>query len=482
LPAKASKLKFARYDLPFWLRLPKRGLCFRRDSSDLFLATAQPSATEPSAQAETATPSPSRPSDRLNGYWIRKHPTFVAAALFVLILSGPPRLRYRDPEASLRGEADWVVSLHIVVWGLAGLWVLVQICKRFQAKLPLLRLSLPQILGLGLVLSLAVSISTSVAPALTAFKVYQTLVSILFTQIFAERFGVWASLKTMLWGNALLCIAIAICAFLAPDMVWTPTEVNPDPARVSGDLIAPTGVVSVLAIILLLTTVRGIWKAIPLSLFALFLSLLVLSLMRTAYITAFVFFALVVLKRPNIKPLRRFTYCLCTILLILYAFHQIPSVSQYRSPETISTLSDRTGLWHHLTTVTLQQSPWFGLGYYSASRIYGPEYNPLLGTAHSMFFEVLTGGGLVSFALFLALCVTVSAYAVRLLYLSGDRSSFAYAALFIACLVLGFTGETIDSGPLAITFWCSAAILSLLYKWFITQKPLARRSTIHATS
>src|ERR1700747_1287254 len=174
-------------------------------------------------------------------------------------------------------------------------------------------------------------------------------------------------------------------------MGWSSTEVTPAPARVSGELIAPTGLVSVLAIILLLTTVRGIWKTIPLSLFAFFLSLLVLSLMRTAYITAFVFFALVVLKRPNIKPLRRFTYCLCAILLILYVFHRIPSVSEYRSPETISTLSDRTGLWRHLTTVTLHQSPWFGLGYYSASRIYGPEYNPLLGTAHSIFFEVLTG-------------------------------------------------------------------------------------------
>lgn len=459
-------------------RLPKRKAFSWRATPDQLVEAPQATSTDTATPARSATTS--QTLDWLNVPLIHKHPTFIGAALFLLILSGPPRLRFRDLEASLRGETDWVVAFHLVVWGLAGLWVLVQICKRFQAKLPVLRLSLPQILGLGLVLSLAVSISASAAPALTAFKVYQTLVSLLFTQIFVERFGVRAAMKAMLWGNALLCIAIAICAFLAPDMVWSSTELNPEPARVSGDLIAPTGVVSVLAIILLLTSVRRIWKAIPLLFFALFLSLLVFSLMRTAYITAFVFFALVVLKRPNIKPLRRFAYCLCAILLMLYAFNRIPSVSRYRSPETISTLSDRTGLWRHLTAVTLDQSPWFGLGYYSASRIYGPEYNPLLGTAHSMFFEVLSGGGLVSFALFLALCVTVSAYAVRLLYLSRDRYSFAYAALFIACLLFGFTGETIDSGPLATSFWCSAAALPLLHEWSVKRMSQARRVRLDA--
>lgn len=410
------------------------------------------------------------------------HPSLTAAALFILMLSGPPRLRYRDLDASLRGDTDWVVFFHIGVWGFAGLWVLLQIYKRMQAKLPLLHVRLPQILGLILVFCLALSIFTSDAPSLTAFKVYQILVSLLFTQIFVERFGAHAALKTMLWGNALLCIAIAICVFLAPDMVWTATEVNPEPARVSGDLIAATGVVSVLAIILLLTSVRKIWRAIPLSLLGLFFSLLVLSLMRAAYITAFVFFAIVTLKRPNIKPLRRFTYALCAFLLMLYACNRIPSISQYRSPETISTLSDRTGLWRHLTEVTLRQSPWFGLGYYSASRIYGPEYNPLLGTAHSMFFEVLSGGGLLSFALFSALCATLSVYAARLLYLNRDRFSFAYAALFIACLLLGFTGETIDSGPLALAFWCSASVLSRLHRWPLKSRTFPREAEAHATA
>jgi len=403
---------------------------------------------------------------------IHKHPAVTAAALFLLILSGPPRLRIRDAEASLRGDLDWVVILHVVVWGLAGLWVLLQMGKRFYTKRPVLRLRLPQILGLALIICLSASVWNSAAPALTAFKVYQMLVSLLFTQFFLDRFGVATSLKALFWGNTLLCIAIAICAFLVPDAVWTASDFNPDPSRLFGELIAPTGVVSVLAIILLLTTVRKIWRALPLSLLALFLGLLVVSLMRTACVVAFVFFMLVLLKRPNMKPLRRFAYFLCGLLLMLYAYDRVPSMSQYRSPETISTLSDRIGLWRYLGTVTLTRSPWLGLGYYSASRIYGPEYNPWLGTAHSMFFEVLSGAGVPGFVFLTTLCLILSIYALRLLWVAKDRYSFAISTLFIASLLFGFMGDEIDSGPVAITFWCSAAILPRLYDRFV--KPALR--------
>jgi len=406
-----------------------------------------------------------------------KHPTVAAAAIFLLTLSGPPRLRIRDPQASLRGDVDWVVILHLAVWGSAGVWVLWQIAKRIQAKRPLLRLRLPQIFGLAMIVGLAVSVFVSDAPLLTAFKVYQMLVSLLLVQIFTERFGVWTSLKTMLWGNTLLCIAIAAYAFLLPDEVWTASEFNPDPSRLFGGSIAQTGVVAVLAIILLLTSVRKVWKVLPLASLALFLWLLAFSLMRTAYVTAFVFFALVLLKRPNIKPLRRVAYLLCAFLMTLYVCDRLPSMSQYRNPETVSTLDDRVGLWRHLTAVTLNQSPWLGLGYYSASRIHGPDYNPGLGTAHSMFVEVLSGGGLLSFVLLIALCVTLSIYAARLLYLRSDRFSFATSSLFIACLMLGFMGEELDSGPMAMGFWFCAAVLPWLYEQSLKQAPTARRSS-----
>jgi O-antigen ligase len=244
--------------------------------------------------------------------------------------------------------------------------------------------------------------------------------------------------------------------------VWVPSDFNPDPSRLKGDLIAPTGAVCVFAIILLLTGVRRIYRFLPLLLLGLFTGLLALSLMRTAYLVIIIFFGLVLLKRPSGKPLKQIAYALCGIIIVCYACNWLPNLGEYRKPEDMSNLGDRLGLWQHLTSVTLNKSPWFGLGYYSASRIHGPEYNPLLGTAHSMFFEVLAGGGLLSFALIVGLTATLLVCAARLLAGRKDHFSFAVSMLFIACLLFGFMGDEIDSGPVAIAFWYSVAVLPRL--------------------
>jgi len=157
-------------------------------------------------------------------------------------------------------------------------------------------------------------------------------------------------------------------------------------------------------------------------------------------------------------------------VLIFYAYHLLPSLSQYRQPEDITNLGDRIGLWRYLTHVTMAQSPWLGLGYYSAARVYGPQYNPGLGTAHSMFFEILSGGGVLNFTLFIALCALLSVYAAYLLYKKRDRFTFAIATLFFATLFFGAMGDEIDSGPVAMCFWYSASALPALYEWSLKQK------------
>jgi hypothetical protein len=403
--------------------------------------------------------------------FIYQRATFAATLLFLLMFSGPPRLRIRDVDASLRGEFDSVVVLNIVVWGFAGLWVLYQGMKHLLVKRRLPHFWLPQKQGLVMVLCLAVSAVVSKAPALSAFKIYQMGVCLLFTHLFVQRFGYASCLKRIFWGTVLLCAAIAVCAFLAPDLVWVGSDFNPEPTRLRGDLIAPTGVVSVFAIILLLTGVRKIWRVLPLSLLALFFGLLATSLMRTAYLAVLVFFALVLVKRHSLRSLRHFAYLFCALALLLFVYHWVPSLSQYRDPETISSLSDRVGLWRYLSTVTLTRSPWLGLGYYSASRVYGPEYNAGLGTAHSMFFEILSGGGIVACSLFTILCLTLSVYAGCIIYKNRDRLSLAIASLFIASLLFGFMGDEIDSGPVALCFWYSAAALPWLHE----------RSSMHKT-
>lgn len=79
-----------------------------------------------------------------------------------------------------------------------------------------------------------------------------------------------------------------------------------------------------------------------------------------------------------------------------------------------------------------------------------------------MFVEVLAGGGALSLALLLALCVTLSTYAARLLYAKRDRLSFATSSLLLACFLFGSMGEEIDSGPVAVGFWYCATVLPWL--------------------
>jgi hypothetical protein len=406
----------------------------------------------------------------------------VSTLLFLLIFSGPPKFRIRDSEASLRGDIDWVVVLHIVVWGFAGAWVLYELRKPGRVTRLGKRLSLPQRLGLGVTLCLAVSAVISNAPAFSLFKIYQMAVTLLFMQLFVDRFGHKSCLQKIFWGTALLCGALAVCSVVAPDMVWIASDFNPDPSRLKGDLIAPTGPVSVFAIILLLTGVRKIWRVVPLALLSVCLALLACSLMRTAYLVLLGFLALVLVKRPNAKSLRQFAYLSGASLLGLYAYQWLPKLSNYRQSEDVADLGDRIGLWNYLGNITMTHSPWLGLGYYSASRLYGPQYNPGLGTAHSMFFEILLGGGVASFALFMVLCIMLAVQATYVIYKNKDRFSFAVATLFFACLMFGARGDDIDSGPVAMCFWYSASALPLLYARSSRRTAEARGAGVHATA
>jgi hypothetical protein len=88
-----------------------------------------------------------------------------------------------------------------------------------------------------------------------------------------------------------------------------------------------------------------------------------------------------------------------------------------------------------------------------------------------MFVEVLCGGGLLSFALLMALCATLSVYVLRILYQRRDRLSFAISALFIVCVLFGLTGEELDSGPVATGFWFCAAVLPWIYEQSFKDAP-----------
>src|SRR5271156_3707747 len=61
-------------------------------------------------------------------------PSLLYRILFFLLLSGPPRFRLRDPTDSLNTSLDWVVLLQVIVWGIAGCWLILDASYEIQAK------------------------------------------------------------------------------------------------------------------------------------------------------------------------------------------------------------------------------------------------------------------------------------------------------------------------------------------------------------
>jgi len=390
----------------------------------------------------------------------KEQPLIPLTILFILMLSGPPMFRGRDPLASVRGEIDTVVLIQMTVWVLAGLWTLRQLFLRRLGSRPLLPSHFPLRLGLLLMLLLAASTLVSPGPALTAFKVYQMLVMLLFPSMLVEEYGVRACLRLLLVGYAVLSLAIVVSIFVAPGLV-----IAGEAARVRGDALVDTGSISVFTLIMLFTSAVELSTIPYLVLAGIDLVLLAVSRTRTAYVAFFAFLMLAILVRPAISRLRWVLGATLAAIAAIAMTGLGPATAWLvREPESISTLSDRVGLWSYLLDVLLKKSPWIGLGYYSASRVYGLEYNSNLGTAHSGWIEILVGGGFLSLAVFVLLMGAIIACAVRLLpRIKTDRFSFASCALLVAVLAFSSMGwGEFDFGPVALTFWCLVAILPSL--------------------
>jgi hypothetical protein len=401
-------------------------------------------------------------------------PSFLGGLFFFLLFSGPPRFRERDPAASLHGDIDGVVILHLVVWVAAGLWALYQLRFYFKENSLPVGLRLPQRLGLGIVAALGLSTFVSVSPSLTAFKVCQMLILLLFTTVFVERYGVQACLRKIFQASVVLCLAIPVAAIVSPELVYVTTETGAQ--RLRGDYIAGTEVVSFFCLVLLIAGVQKIPKIVYGPLLVLSCGLLAVSLSRTAFLVLLVASILVLLRRPNSKPFRRFALVCVVAVSMFFVTDLVSDLDRYRDSRSIFTLSDRVGLWTYLSHVTLQTSPLLGLGYYAASRVYGPQYNSQLGAAHSMFVETFVGGGFLAFTLLMILCSLMCVYAVRV-FRQGSVLSFTVTILFVATMMFGFIGPNLDSGSVATIFWSLAAIFPPLQSGSL----VVVRGDIHAT-
>jgi O-antigen ligase len=386
-------------------------------------------------------------------------PDLIVTVLCLLLFTGPPKFRVRDPQASLSGLLDPSLILNVLVWLAGGTWVAVRAWRAWTDR----RFRIPLFLSHGfaapVVALLGVSTLVSLDPKVTAFKVFQITVAVLFTAFFIESYGIERFLKILLAGCAVLCTLIVVCSAVAPDLVLSVSETGAP--RLRGEAIADAGVVAVLGTILLFTTRRKLSLTTFLLLSMLFGSVLFFSLARIAWLAVAVFFAIAVLKRPRIHTMK-WIYAFWVAVIVALLVGAVSQVDMLRDPESVSDLSGRLGLWAYLGTVTLSQSPWLGLGYFAASREIGMEYDPELGSGHSIFFDVFVGGGIVTECAFLVLVSAMMVYAFKLLWRRRDSESFAVSNLMIAAFLVGAVGANIDSSPFGFTFWALVTMLPLL--------------------
>jgi len=180
-------------------------------------------------------------------------PTWWDSFLFLALMSGPPKFRDRDLMASLQGSVDAVVLLHIGVWLCGGLWVLGRLFPATTRRGVLPAGNVALVIAALFIGSLTLSLFDSPGVLLTAFIVGQFAVMLSFTWVFTHRFGAWASLRLMFIGAATLAVTIVALVFVAPGMVIYGDNIILGVTRISGELIADTGSLAVIGLVLCLS-------------------------------------------------------------------------------------------------------------------------------------------------------------------------------------------------------------------------------------
>jgi O-antigen ligase len=417
-------------------------------------------------------------------------PSWFDSVLFLTLMSGPPKFRGRDPLASLAGAIDWVVLIHIAVWTCGGLWVLARLYPAVLRRGIVPAVNPAQALGALFIAALMPSMPESPGLLLTAFTLGQFAVMLSFIWVFTHRFGTSACLRHLFIGVSLLALAVVAALALSPELVTrnigdTGTVIGQ--TRFEGGALADLGNVAIIGLVLCLSSVPPLRGPIFWGASSLFAGLLVASRTRSAYIALLAFLVIGFTQGRGLR-VRQLIVPLVVFAFGVFVMDAMTSTTEFlvRDTASISTMSDRIPLWQHLTSTEMREAPLTGLGYYAASRVYAPEYNPGLGNAHSAFFEVLVGGGILGVAVYLVLGGSLVWFAVRLLALaSGRPSAVAAAGLLSVALLSGITQvEAIHAGPLGFAFWSLTALLPGLLReasrarTAADQRPHARKSSL----
>ena len=394
----------------------------------------------------------------------RVAPTWLDSFLFLALMSGPPNFRDRDPNASLNAELDLAALIQIGIWACGGLWILARLYPSVLRRGVLPAVNPAQAIGALFIAALTLSIWESPGFWLTAFTLGQFAVMLGFVWVFTHRFGTSACFRHLFIGASVLALVTVATYYFAPELVAEGTGLE---TRLRGHNIADTGSVALIGLALCLSGIPSLRAPMFWGAFVLFGALLALSRTRSAYVAFLVFLAIGFIYGQRLR-VRALILPLATLGVIVFLLDVTSSTTGYlvRDTESIETLSDRLPLWEHLTSVVMRDAPITGLGYYAASRVVATEYNPGLGNAHSAFFEVLLGGGVLAATLYLVFCASLVGFAVRLLRVaSGQPSAVASAGLLSAALLIGLTSQSaLHAGPLGFAFWSLTALLPGLFR------------------
>ena len=391
-------------------------------------------------------------------------PTWIESLLFLALMTGPPKFSGdREVTASLAGQIDGMVIIQIAVWASGALWVFARLFSSTVKRGVIPVLNPVLITAWFLIAALSISLPQAPGVLLTGFTLGQYAVMLSFAWVFVHRFGAEAYLRHLFIGVSVLAVVIAAAALVSPELVFINT-------RLRGDKIADTGVVAALGLVFCITNVPKLSSRTSWGMLLLFGVLLALSQTRVAYVAVLVSLAIGYMFGKGLR-VRKLVPLLAMLTFGLLLLEALSSVTNYMIRETrsLETMSDRIPLWQFLTTVVMRDAPWTGLGYYSASRVWAPEYNPALGNAHSSFFEILFGGGITAAALYLVLCALLLWYAGRLLNVARHQPQpevIAAVGLLAVTLILGVTSLAVHVGPSGFTFWALPTILPTMWRQY----------------
>jgi O-antigen ligase len=393
-------------------------------------------------------------------------PNWFDSLLFVVLMSGPPKFRGRDPTASLTGTIDVVVLMHLAVWTCGGLWVLARLYPTVLRRGIVPAINPAQALGALFIAALTLSAWESPGLLLTAFTLGQFAVMLSFVWVFTHRFGTSACLRHLFLGVSVLAVAIVASLVFSPELVAGARAIDTGivlgQTRIVGNNLTDVGSVAVIGLVFCLSSVPPLRAPVFWSALSLFGGLLVASRTRSADLAVLAFLVIGLTQGRGLR-VRQLIVPLFVFAFGVFVMDAMTSTTAFlvKDPESVRTMSDRIPLWQYLTDIVMRESPLTGLGYFAATRVYAPQYNPGLGNAHSVFFEVLVGGGILGAALYLVLCGALLWLAVRLLAVAGGRpSAVASAGLLAVALLSGITQiEAIHAGPLGFAFWSTTALI-----------------------